>query len=211
VVSLAAVQEGGPEAFAALFTSHARAVYAFCGRRTGDWGGAEDLMSVVFLEAWRTRERAFVTGDGLLLAWLLGIARHVTAMSRRSLRRYDAALSRFAVQASAGTAEPVEDEALRRADRDRVGRLVTAAVGRLPRDVRAVAELCLLAELDVAVAAEVLELPVSVVASRLVTGRVRLRRLLRSREIDEPSWLIGNDEGERHRGAAEHTQGSRLL
>jgi len=41
------------ESFEALFELHARTIYNFCFRRTGDWAQAEDLTSVVFLEAWR--------------------------------------------------------------------------------------------------------------------------------------------------------------
>lgn len=44
-----------PQAFGELFERHARAVFAFCARRTGDLALAEDLTSVVFLEAWRRR------------------------------------------------------------------------------------------------------------------------------------------------------------
>jgi RNA polymerase sigma-70 factor (ECF subfamily) len=209
--ALAAIRAGEADVFGDLFMAHARSVYGFCGRRTGEWSHAEDLTSIVFLEAWRTRERAFVTQDGSPLAWLLGIARNVTAMSRRSRRRYDAALARFAGRAEARVASGasvVEDDALDAADRERVARLVAGAVSRLPRDVREVAELCLLAELDTAAAGHALGLPPSVVASRLGNARRQLRRLLRSREIGEPSWLIGNEQGERLPGAAADTKGA---
>jgi len=46
---------GDPAAFGALFERHARSVYNFCFRRTADWSVAEDLTSVVFLQAWRHR------------------------------------------------------------------------------------------------------------------------------------------------------------
>src|SRR5690606_11322289 len=45
--------KGDPSAFGALFERHADAVYNHCFRRTGSWEAAEDLTSVVFLEAWR--------------------------------------------------------------------------------------------------------------------------------------------------------------
>jgi DNA-directed RNA polymerase specialized sigma24 family protein len=40
-----------PDAFGVLFERHARAVYNYLFRRTADWALAEDLTSVVFLEA----------------------------------------------------------------------------------------------------------------------------------------------------------------
>jgi RNA polymerase sigma-70 factor (ECF subfamily) len=40
---LAAAAAGDSDAFGVLFERHARAVYNFCFRRTGDWSTAEDL------------------------------------------------------------------------------------------------------------------------------------------------------------------------
>ena len=47
--------DGEPDAFGVLFERHAQAVYNYLFRRTADWALAEDLTSVVFLEAWRRR------------------------------------------------------------------------------------------------------------------------------------------------------------
>ena len=41
--------ETNPRAFGEPYERHARAVFAFCARRTGDLALAEDLTSVVFL------------------------------------------------------------------------------------------------------------------------------------------------------------------
>jgi RNA polymerase sigma-70 factor (ECF subfamily) len=60
-----------PEAFGELFQRHARAVYVFCARRTADLAVAEDLVSVVFLEAWRRRRSIEIDGASAL-PWLLG-------------------------------------------------------------------------------------------------------------------------------------------
>ena len=46
---------GDPDSFGELFERHSRSVYNYCFRRTGSWSQAEDLTSVVFLEAWRRR------------------------------------------------------------------------------------------------------------------------------------------------------------
>jgi hypothetical protein len=50
--ALAAQQQDGA-AFGEIFERHSAAVYAHCFRRTGHWPVAEDLTSLVFLEAWR--------------------------------------------------------------------------------------------------------------------------------------------------------------
>ena len=85
-------RSGDAEAFAALFERHAKAIYNYCFRRVGDWSAAEDLLSVVFLEAWRRRDKELPPGK--VLPWLYGIATNVVRNRRRSERRYRAALAR---------------------------------------------------------------------------------------------------------------------
>jgi hypothetical protein len=86
--------ETDPEAFGELFERHARAVHAFCARRKADLGTAEDLTSIVFLEAWRRRGSLELSGESAL-PWLLAIANNVARNSQRSRRRYRAVLSRL--------------------------------------------------------------------------------------------------------------------
>jgi RNA polymerase sigma factor (sigma-70 family) len=193
---LESVHAGDAQTFGDLYLRHAHAVYSLCGRRSGDWPAVEDLTSIVFLEAWRTRERAFVSADGSLLPWLLGIAGNVTAMSRRSLKRYDAATARFAgrYETDPTIQVGVEDEAIRASNQPYLQATINSALQALPRDQRVVAELCLLQGKTPREVSTVLGVPVSTVTSRLTNGRQRLRRLLRSSEIDEPSWLIGNSQ-----------------
>jgi DNA-directed RNA polymerase specialized sigma24 family protein len=58
---LTRAQRGERDAFGELFERHAPAVLRFCFRRTGNAALAEDLMSTVFLEAWRRRDRTVST------------------------------------------------------------------------------------------------------------------------------------------------------
>jgi RNA polymerase sigma factor (sigma-70 family) len=83
-----------PEAFGELFERHARAVYSYCYWRTGDASLAEDLTSVVFLEAWARRTSVTITGTSVR-PWLLGIANNVARNALRSLRRYRSVLRRI--------------------------------------------------------------------------------------------------------------------
>ncbi|WP_203888102.1 RNA polymerase sigma factor [Planotetraspora kaengkrachanensis] len=53
----ARVRAGDEAAFGVLFREHGTAVYNHCFRLTGDWSVAEDCASLVFLEAWRLREK----------------------------------------------------------------------------------------------------------------------------------------------------------
>ncbi|MEV4554969.1 RNA polymerase sigma factor [Nonomuraea wenchangensis] len=77
---------GSGEAFGALFDKYARDVYNHCFRRTADWSAAEDLTSVVFLEAWRRRGEVRIDRESAL-PWLLGVANNVLRNRHRSLRR----------------------------------------------------------------------------------------------------------------------------
>ena len=83
---------GDPAAFGLLFQRHARAIYNYCFRRVGNWDAAEDLVSIVFLEAWRRRSKPLPIGKEL--PWLYGIATNVIRNRRRAERRYAAALRR---------------------------------------------------------------------------------------------------------------------
>lgn len=56
---------GDADAFTVLFERHAKAIYNYCFRRTGDWSAAEDLLSLVFLEARRRRDKALPQGKVL--------------------------------------------------------------------------------------------------------------------------------------------------
>jgi DNA-directed RNA polymerase specialized sigma24 family protein len=71
------------------YDAHALDVFAFCLRRCGDRTEAEDLLSIVFLEAWRCPERAVLV-DGTWRPWLLGIASNGLRNAARSRRRHQA-------------------------------------------------------------------------------------------------------------------------
>ena len=48
-----------------LFERHARTIYNYCFRRVGSWAVAEDLVSIVFLEAWRRIDKPLPRGKEL--------------------------------------------------------------------------------------------------------------------------------------------------
>ncbi|MGH3144162.1 MAG: RNA polymerase sigma factor, partial [Gaiellales bacterium] len=73
---------GDSDAFGLLFQRHAGAIYNYCFRRVGNWDAAEDLVSIVFLEAWRRRSKPLPIGKEL--PWLYGIATNVVRNRRRA-------------------------------------------------------------------------------------------------------------------------------
>src|SRR5580692_5339496 len=93
-VELWELSASDPEAFGEIFQRHARSVFALGFWRTGDAAVAEDVTSVVFLEAWKRRD-VVVLEQRSALPWLLGVANHTSRNATRSLRRYSQALKRL--------------------------------------------------------------------------------------------------------------------
>jgi len=165
-------RNGDAEAFATLFERHAKAIYNYCFRRVGDWSAAEDLLSLVFLEAWRRRDKELPPGK--VLPWLYGIATNVVRNRRRSERRYRAALAR--VPAARPYDDFGEDVAIRLDDERRM-REALALVKKLTRSQQDVFVLCAWGDLSYEDAAFALGVPVGTVRSRLSRGRLALEEL----------------------------------
>ena len=174
---LEALRTGDVEAFGALFDAHAREVFVLCARRCQDRDLAEDLMSVVFLQAWGCRDRAVLV-DGSLRPWLFAIVRNVLRNAGRSRRREAAALARFAA-VDARTAPGVEEEVVRALSAREEGARAADALLALPAGQREAARLCWQEGLDAVQASVVLGVPAGTVRSRLSLARARLRRVLR--------------------------------
>jgi RNA polymerase sigma-70 factor, ECF subfamily len=167
--------EGDTGAFALLFERHSKAIYNYCFRRVGDWSAAEDLLSVVFLEAWRRRDKQLPPGK--VLPWLYGIATNVVRNRRRAERRYHAALARVPAD------EPAADfaeEAVDRADDERQLHRALALLAKLPRRQQDVFVLCAWSGLSYEDAAFALGVPVGTVRSRLARARGALQELDRA-------------------------------
>jgi RNA polymerase sigma factor (sigma-70 family) len=160
------------ELFERLFDAHARELWRYCFSATADHASADDLVSAVFLEAWRRRGDVELSLDGAR-PWLYGVATNVIRNQRRALRRHRAALERLRsnAQSGAGTGPDAEQQLI---DEARMTR-VLQAVQRLPRAQREVVRLCVWGELPYADAAAVLGVPVGTVRSRLARARGTLR------------------------------------
>ena len=160
----------GPAGFGTLFERHGRAIYNYCFRRTADWSAAEDLTSVVFLEAWRKRKDVRLQGESLL-PWLYGVATNVLRNRSRSLRRHRAALERL----PRGHEADFADDVAERIDDESQMAVVLDAFLALPKRDQDVLALCVWSELSYEEAAVALDVPVGTVRSRLSRARARLR------------------------------------
>ncbi len=164
---------GEPAAFGLLFERHARTIYNYLFRRCGDWSLAEDLTSVVFLEAYRRRETARLR-EGKVLPWLYGVATNVVRNQRRSLRRHAQALKRLPPP---DRPPSLAADAIERLDAEARMRSVLAVVDQLPTSDQEVLALCVWAGLSYDDAATALGVPVGTIRSRLARARARVAEL----------------------------------
>jgi RNA polymerase sigma factor (sigma-70 family) len=173
------------------FDAHGQGIYAFCLRRCGDRDLAEDLMSAVFLEAWRSRRRAFVV-EASLAPWLFGVAANLVRNRWRSMRRHEEALKRYrhSLLAEESVHPDHADAVAAQLSRPYLQDALTAAMARLSRKDRDVVELCLCHGLSTQAAAAALGLPHGTVKSRLAHARAALRALLQPAEPDHQSDLV---------------------
>ena len=179
---------GEPQCFGEIFDRHAAAVHAYCRvRSSGHEDGsssAADLVSIVFLEAWR-RRRDVRLHEESALPWLLGVARRVLLHRARTARRHRAMLARLPPDGADAVPEEAADLAsvvARRLDDRHRAAAVSRAFARLRTREREVLTLCVWGGLDHAAAAVALGVPVGTVKSRLSRARTRLRALTEAEE-----------------------------
>ncbi|MGB8196642.1 MAG: sigma-70 family RNA polymerase sigma factor [Acidimicrobiales bacterium] len=158
------------EAFGEIFRRHARAVFALCFWRLGDATVAEDVTSVVFLEAWRRRDH-IVLEQRSALPWLLGVANLTSRNSTRSMRRHAQALRRLDGRRSAPNDEAVID----RLDAEISLGAVNEALSDLAEQDREIVLLVFWSGLSYESAAVALGVPVGTIRSRVSRTRRRLQ------------------------------------
>ena len=168
-----------PEAFAELFRRHARSVFALCYWRTGDAAMAEDVNSVVFLEAWRRRD-AVVLDNRTALPWLLGVANHASRNATRSLRRYSHALRRLDGQRVLSS----DDAVIERLDAEVTLGVINDVMRGLTEQEREIVLLVFWSGLSYEATAVALAVPVGTVRSRV--SRTRRKVQLR---LGHEGWI----------------------
>ena len=175
---LAAHLRGDPRAFGALVARHERRIYGLCLRILGNREDAEDATQEAFLAALRKassfrRAAAFST-------WLYRIA--VNAATDQARRRGRARLA---------TLDP-EDAGVAVAPGGELGEVVASAVvvqaalARVPEEFRVAVVICDLYRIPYADAAQILEVPVGTVKSRVFRGRLALAECLRDPPDPDP-------------------------
>lgn len=176
------IREGDSAAFSELFDDYADLIYNVAFRRTGSWEAAEEIVSMVFLEAWR--QRATVTDQaGTIRPWLLGVALNLIRRHWRQTDRHRRATLRLAPDPTQGDhAADVSD----RLDAEETMRRVLRRLEQLPEDQREVVQLWAWEELSYDEIAVVLDTPVGTVKSRLHRARAALLEAMDSHRAANP-------------------------
>ena len=157
--------DGDRDAFAGLIRRHQQPLLNFFARM-GVYTDAEDLVQETFVRVFNYRERYRPTAK--FTTFLYTVARHVWLDSLRKVRRREARVA----AAHAGTDEATDGGlgALRaRLD-------VQPALDRLPERLRSAIVLSVLQGLKYEDIAEVLDIPVGTVKSRVFNAFARLRK-----------------------------------
>ena len=161
-------RRGDEQAFSVLFARYQRSIYRYgaymCGR-----DAADDVVQDTFLAVLRQtgRQDALHTNTG---GYLFGIARHVV-MKRLSLRRDDSLDEPGAGRETLTSVEPTVFDALARAQ---TVETIRAAIESLPPAFREAVVLCELQEMAYADAADVMQVPIGTVRSRLHRAKALL-------------------------------------
>ena len=170
---LLAMADGDRAALEQLYARHARPLLAYLTRLL-DRPSAEEALQDTLVTAWR-RAGSFA-GSASGSAWLHGIARRQAANRRRRREGEPAAVDEL--DEVAATGQGPEDAVLAAAAEAELA----ALIGRLPARQQEALTLVLRNSLTYAEAAEVLDVPVGTVKSRLHAAKHSLAALLREQE-----------------------------
>jgi RNA polymerase sigma-70 factor (ECF subfamily) len=153
-----ALRAGNPEAFERFYREHAARLLSFLRRCLGDSKAAEDISQEAFLELWR-RPNGFDPTRGTLKAYLFGIAaKRAAGWWRRRLPE-----------------SPSQPERPVRPGDPPV--LMANALERVGPDTRSLLWLREVEGYSYQELAEMLEIPLGTVKSRLFAAREQLRRI----------------------------------
>ncbi|MBI3942409.1 MAG: sigma-70 family RNA polymerase sigma factor [Chloroflexi bacterium] len=179
------IRAGELDAFAALYQKYHAAIYRTALAVTGDYPAAEEILQECFLRAFRHIDR--VDASTSLAPWLhkiaLNLARNWLARRGQSATPLETVVNRLACPAWLVPESISESKEIQIIVRD--------AILALEFRQRAVVVLFYLWDFSVQEIADILDVPVGTVKSRLYYGREQLRRLLRA-DIRLPVELIYN-------------------
>ena len=173
-------QSGDEGAFEQLLLAHQKSVYNLCLRMAGNPDDALDLSQEAFIRAWRALGQ--YQFDAAFSTWLFRLTGNICIDFLRKQKRQqhmsltatdeDESGEEFAVP---DPAPGPEEQAVHNERRQAVARAMAA----LPEDYRAVMQLRAVEALSYEQIAEILDIKVGTVKSRLARARAQLRKILK--------------------------------
>ena len=170
------VLDGDHEAFAGLVAIHEKQVYNLCLRMTGDPEDAMDLSQEAFLKAWRGLR--FYKFESAFSTWLYRLTSNVCIDHLRRQKR------RPAVSLTVGDeeeeldvpdTEPLPEEQVLQNETQSA---VAAAMNQLEEEFRLILTLRVVEERSYEEIADILDLKVGTVKSRIARARIKLKKIL---------------------------------
>ncbi len=173
---LESIAEGNRTAMHILYSRHNVRVYRFILRIVRDTSMAEDLVSQVFLDVWRTAKQ--FEGRSQVSTWLLSIARFKALTALRQRRFED--IDQEEVREIADDGETPESSL----DRSSTSAILRACIAKLSPAHREIINLVYYHEKSVEEVGEIIGIPQSTVKTRMFYARKQLADLLRNAGID---------------------------
>lgn len=158
----------------ALFDAHAPYLCRVVQRLTGSNEAAEDIVQEVFILAWNRREE--LEDRRGIRTWLYRVAVNHVRHGRRSFARYHTVLDRYKRRVDVVGADGRPSAPDEVAERQQRGAMIQACVQKLSDKQREVFVLYELEELEGNEIAEILDVPVNTVWSRLRLARAAFRK-----------------------------------
>jgi RNA polymerase sigma-70 factor (ECF subfamily) len=173
---LESIADGNRTAMHMLYCRHNVRVYRFILRIVRDATTAEDLVSQVFLDVWRTASQ--FQGRSQVSTWLLSIARFkaLTAMRQRRFEDID--------QEDVRQLPDAHDTPETALDRNDTSAILRACVAKLSPAHREIINLVYYHEKSVEEVGQIIGIPQSTVKTRMFYARKQLADLLKGAGID---------------------------
>jgi RNA polymerase sigma-70 factor (ECF subfamily) len=169
------IARGDKSAMQVLFARHNVRVYRFVVRLVGEGATAEDVVSDVFLDVWRSADQ--FKGRCKVSTWLLAIARNkaLSQMRRRTFEHLDGEEAHAVEDSADGPHGTLEQK-------DR-GALLRRALMQLSTIHREVIDLVYYHEKSIEEVAVILQVPRTTVRTRIFYARKRLAELLKANGV----------------------------
>ncbi len=177
-------RSGDTGALSELVTRYQDRIYNACYRMCNHEADALDLTQMAFLRAFQAIDRFEARSS--FYTWVFRIAVNLTMSHRRRLSRKPSISLDQPDGDGQWRAAAVDERAIdasRDVERQELCERLQAALARLDDEFRVAVVLKDIEELDYATIAEIVDVPVGTVKSRIHRGRMMLRKLL-SREVE---------------------------